>query len=299
MRAACEVIEVDGAGHRAENWWPSQWGYKPRIVDWLSRTLSFTLRQPRLVEGSVSVTHCVIEPRSHDSGRRGRSRGQHRNRQHPEHGGRCRSVDRRRGRRCAWPSQGHRLLPRARPEARRLHTVRSTQRDWTVPRRDHRARRRLGSGRQGDLRHPAVRAAGEGRVRVVLDRLPPDAGRPPPRAARRSPRGDPLRPRQRLPLQHRPEPHRAARRISQRSNGDAGRLRPRDRSDRCERRRRRRRLLLRRLRLRTHGRIGVSRRRVPSSGASSASRRSTPPPAPCCARIRRSTTSAAECRRCS
>lgn len=25
---ACEVIEVPGAGHRAENWWPSQWAYK-------------------------------------------------------------------------------------------------------------------------------------------------------------------------------------------------------------------------------------------------------------------------------
>jgi acetyl esterase len=42
MRAACDIVEVDGASHRAENWWPSQWGYKPRIVDWLSRTLSFT-----------------------------------------------------------------------------------------------------------------------------------------------------------------------------------------------------------------------------------------------------------------
>jgi alpha-L-fucosidase 2 len=40
-RAACELIEVDGASHRAENWWPSHWTYKPRVVDWLSRTLSF------------------------------------------------------------------------------------------------------------------------------------------------------------------------------------------------------------------------------------------------------------------
>ncbi len=46
MRAACEVVEVDGASHRAENWWPSQWGYKPRVVDWLSRTLSFTAPTP-------------------------------------------------------------------------------------------------------------------------------------------------------------------------------------------------------------------------------------------------------------
>jgi len=42
LRATCDIIEVDGASHRAENWWPSHWGYKARIVDWLSRTLSFT-----------------------------------------------------------------------------------------------------------------------------------------------------------------------------------------------------------------------------------------------------------------
>ena len=32
---ACELLPVEGASHRAENWWPSQWGYKRRIVDWL------------------------------------------------------------------------------------------------------------------------------------------------------------------------------------------------------------------------------------------------------------------------
>ena len=57
MRAACDIIEVDGASHRAENWWPSQWGYKPRIVDWLSRTLAFTARRhafhPRSADDST------------------------------------------------------------------------------------------------------------------------------------------------------------------------------------------------------------------------------------------------------
>jgi alpha-L-fucosidase 2 len=42
VRAACDIIEVDGASHRPENWWPSQWGYKARVIDWLSRTLSYT-----------------------------------------------------------------------------------------------------------------------------------------------------------------------------------------------------------------------------------------------------------------
>ncbi|MFN0112775.1 MAG: alpha/beta hydrolase [Blastocatellia bacterium] len=34
---ACESVIVDGAIHRAENWWPSQWGYKQKLVEWLAR----------------------------------------------------------------------------------------------------------------------------------------------------------------------------------------------------------------------------------------------------------------------
>ncbi|BCS35729.2 hypothetical protein TBR22_A49630 [Luteitalea sp. TBR-22] len=30
--AACEVVEVPGASHRVENWWPSQWGYKAALI---------------------------------------------------------------------------------------------------------------------------------------------------------------------------------------------------------------------------------------------------------------------------
>lgn len=45
-RVACDFIDVEGASHRAENWWPSQWGYKARVLEWLSRTLSFTAPQP-------------------------------------------------------------------------------------------------------------------------------------------------------------------------------------------------------------------------------------------------------------
>jgi alpha-L-fucosidase 2 len=29
-------VEVAGASHRSENWWPSQWGYKDDLVGWLS-----------------------------------------------------------------------------------------------------------------------------------------------------------------------------------------------------------------------------------------------------------------------
>ncbi len=30
--AACDVVEVAGASHRVENWWPSQWGYKAAML---------------------------------------------------------------------------------------------------------------------------------------------------------------------------------------------------------------------------------------------------------------------------
>jgi acetyl esterase len=36
---ACDFVPVEGAIHRAENWRPEQWGYKARVVRWLSRKL--------------------------------------------------------------------------------------------------------------------------------------------------------------------------------------------------------------------------------------------------------------------
>jgi acetyl esterase len=35
----CDSILVEGAIHRAENWWPSQWGYKLKLTDWLAKTM--------------------------------------------------------------------------------------------------------------------------------------------------------------------------------------------------------------------------------------------------------------------
>jgi len=37
-------LEVPGASHDVENWWPVHWGYKQEVVDWLSETLE--LRDP-------------------------------------------------------------------------------------------------------------------------------------------------------------------------------------------------------------------------------------------------------------
>jgi alpha-L-fucosidase 2 len=35
-KGRCRLLEVEGASHRSENWWPSQWGYKRDMVAWLS-----------------------------------------------------------------------------------------------------------------------------------------------------------------------------------------------------------------------------------------------------------------------
>ena len=35
--AGCRYLGVSGASHRSENWWPPQWGYKARLVEWLDR----------------------------------------------------------------------------------------------------------------------------------------------------------------------------------------------------------------------------------------------------------------------
>jgi alpha-L-fucosidase 2 len=32
----CQLLEVEGASHRSENWWPVQWSYKRDMVAWLS-----------------------------------------------------------------------------------------------------------------------------------------------------------------------------------------------------------------------------------------------------------------------
>lgn len=36
---SCDSILVEGAIHRAENWWPSQWSYKQKLTDWLAKTM--------------------------------------------------------------------------------------------------------------------------------------------------------------------------------------------------------------------------------------------------------------------
>jgi acetyl esterase/lipase len=35
-RGRCQLVEVKGASHRSENWWPNQWTYKRELAAWLS-----------------------------------------------------------------------------------------------------------------------------------------------------------------------------------------------------------------------------------------------------------------------
>lgn len=44
--AACALLPVEGAIHRAENWRPSQWGYKRGLIDWLKRLAADPSRGP-------------------------------------------------------------------------------------------------------------------------------------------------------------------------------------------------------------------------------------------------------------
>ncbi|MBL8189589.1 MAG: alpha/beta hydrolase fold domain-containing protein, partial [Acidobacteria bacterium] len=36
----CELVLVENAIHRAENWWPSQWSYKQKLIEWLAKQLN-------------------------------------------------------------------------------------------------------------------------------------------------------------------------------------------------------------------------------------------------------------------
>jgi acetyl esterase len=49
LQGNCRFVEVSGASHRSENWWPSQWSYKRELVSWLSSLTSRPVpaHQPR------------------------------------------------------------------------------------------------------------------------------------------------------------------------------------------------------------------------------------------------------------
>jgi acetyl esterase len=60
----CQFVDVAGASHRSENWYPSQWGYKQEIVKWLSalRPGRYAVYRPR---AGVVVKDILYSPSAH------------------------------------------------------------------------------------------------------------------------------------------------------------------------------------------------------------------------------------------
>jgi alpha-L-fucosidase 2 len=57
----CQLVEVKGASHRSENWWPGQWSYKRELTAWLS-ALAPAPRDPhRPYEGTPLLKDIVYD----------------------------------------------------------------------------------------------------------------------------------------------------------------------------------------------------------------------------------------------
>ncbi len=50
---ACRLLEVAGASHRSENWWPSHWSYKQEVVNWLSSLSDKAVAPAQWAAGAV------------------------------------------------------------------------------------------------------------------------------------------------------------------------------------------------------------------------------------------------------
>jgi alpha-L-fucosidase 2 len=52
-RGSCELLDVAGASHRSENWWPTQWHYKQTIVQWIGKLTGAAALSYRPISGGV------------------------------------------------------------------------------------------------------------------------------------------------------------------------------------------------------------------------------------------------------
>jgi alpha-L-fucosidase 2 len=57
----CQLVEVKGAGHRSENWWPSQWSYKRELTAWLSALAPVPRDTHRQYEGTPLLKGIVYD----------------------------------------------------------------------------------------------------------------------------------------------------------------------------------------------------------------------------------------------
>jgi acetyl esterase len=58
----CRLLEVTGASHRSENWWPGQWSYKREMVTWISELAS--VRAPAYRPHTGVVQKDIVYSRS-------------------------------------------------------------------------------------------------------------------------------------------------------------------------------------------------------------------------------------------
>jgi acetyl esterase len=64
-RVACRVVDVPGASHRAENWWPSQWGYKATVLRELGPHVGSVAAASRPRPGLTGLRKRVIFDAAH------------------------------------------------------------------------------------------------------------------------------------------------------------------------------------------------------------------------------------------
>ena len=57
----CQLVEVKGASHRSENWWPSQWAYKRELTAWLSALAPVPRDAFRPYEGTSLLKDIVYD----------------------------------------------------------------------------------------------------------------------------------------------------------------------------------------------------------------------------------------------
>jgi acetyl esterase/lipase len=57
----CQMIEVAGASHRSENWWPNQWGYQEGVVTWL-RSIAPAAGAPFRLDSDFLQKDVIYDP---------------------------------------------------------------------------------------------------------------------------------------------------------------------------------------------------------------------------------------------
>ena len=60
----CQLVEIAGASHRSENWWPNQWHYKQTMAEWLAKVGRSPAVPHRTSPGSLRRTFLTVGHRT-------------------------------------------------------------------------------------------------------------------------------------------------------------------------------------------------------------------------------------------